>query len=264
MMHVSDLHLRAGGRTLVSGLNWQISAGQCWCVIGRNGAGKSTLLRTLAGLHPMDRGTVQMLGRPLSDWKPLALARERSFLPQSRNDAFGYRVLEAVLTARHPYHDERYWEDRDDHHAAFAALETMQVADLAERDVRTLSGGERQRVAIAALLAQDTRLLLMDEPLAALDLAHQAGVMREIMRLCRERGKAVVMVSHDLNLAHRVSNHALLLMGEGQWQAGTVDDVMLAPVLSRCLGHPIETAQCGKRTLFIPAEETAGPTGNLS
>ena len=91
---------------------------------------------------------------------------------------------------------------------------------LAQRDVRTLSGGERQRVAIAALLAQDTPLLLLDEPANALDLAHQVSVMRLLARLCREQGKTVVMVGHDLNLAHSVATHALLLMGDGAWLAG--------------------------------------------
>ena len=132
----------------------------------------------------------------------------------------------------------------------------MEVDQLAARDVRTLSGGERQRVAIAALLAQDTPLLLLDEPANALDLAHQVGVTGLLAQLCREQAKTVVMVSHDLNLAHGVASHALLLMGDGSWQAGPVADVMQTPILSRCLGHPIEALQHGKRTIFIPFEET--------
>jgi len=254
MMRTLDLSLQAGSRRLLENLNWQIAAGQCWCVIGRNGAGKSTLLRTLAGLRQADAGTVQLRGRPLHDWPLLALARERAFLPQGRSDAFAYRVIETVLAARHPYHDAQYWESDDDFRMARAALQAMDVAELAERDVRTLSGGERQRVAIAAALAQDTSLLLLDEPANALDLAHQVGVMGLLARLCRDQDKAVVLVSHDLNLAHSVASHALLLMGDGQWQAGPVAEVMQAPILSRCLGHPIETVPHGNRTIFIPVE----------
>ncbi len=257
MMRTKNLQLRIGARVLVDGLDWQIKAGQCWCVIGRNGAGKSTLLRTLAGLRLPDAGSVEMQGRALADWAPAKLARERAFLPQARSDAFGYRVIETVLTARHPYHAGRYWESGDDVLAAHAALQAMEVDGLAERDVRTLSGGERQRVAIAALLAQDTPLLLLDEPANALDLAHQVSVMGLLARLCREHGKTVVMVGHDLNLAHSVASHALLLMGDGQWQAGSVADMMQAPILSRFLGHPIETVQYGKRTIFIPVEQVA-------
>jgi len=254
MMRTLDLSLQAGSRRLLENLNWQIAAGQCWCVIGRNGAGKSTLLRTLAGLRQADAGTVQLRGRPLHDWPLLALARERAFLPQGRSDAFAYRVIETVLAARHPYHDAQYWESDGDFRMARAALQAMDVAELAERDVRTLSGGERQRVAIAAALAQDTSLLLLDEPANALDLAHQVGVMGLLARLCRDQDKAVVLVSHDLNLAHSVASHALLLMGDGQWQAGPVAEVMQAPILSRCLGHPIEAVPHGNRTIFIPIE----------
>ncbi|MGV8898873.1 MAG: ABC transporter ATP-binding protein [Burkholderiaceae bacterium] len=255
-MRTFNLKLNIGARLLLDTLDWHIAAGQCWCVIGRNGAGKSTLLRTLAGLRQPDGGRIELGGKPLSDWPLAALARERAYLPQSRSDAFGYSVIETVLTARHPYHADRYWEASDDHRAAHQALQAMEVDQLAERDVRTLSGGERQRVAIAALLAQDTPLLLLDEPANALDLAHQVSVMGLLARLCREQGKSAVMVGHDLNLAHGVASHALLLMGDGRWQAGPVAEVMQPAILSRCLGHPIEAVQHGKRTIFIPVEET--------
>lgn len=254
-MQTRKLSLRIGDRHLVDALDWQIEAGQCWCVIGRNGAGKSTLLRTLAGLHQPDSGTVHMGTRALPEWPLRELARERAYLPQGRNDAFGYRAIETVLAARHPYQDDRYWDAESDFHAAHAALRALDVGDLAERDVRTLSGGERQRVAIAAVLAQDASLLLLDEPASALDLAHQVGVMELIARLCRTQGKSVVLVSHDLNLSHSIATHALLLMGDGSWQAGSIHEVMTAQKLSQCLGYPIEAVQHGKRTLFIPAGE---------
>lgn len=254
-MQTHDLSLHIGARQLINGLNWKIEPGECWCVIGRNGAGKSTLLRTLAGLRQPEGGVVCMNGRALPEWPLTALARERAYLPQGRNDAFGYRAIETVLAARHPYQDDRYWDADADFQVAMAALRELDVASLAERDVRTLSGGERQRVAIAAILAQDTSLLLLDEPAGALDLAHQVGVMELLARLCRTRNKAVVLVSHDLNLSHSVATHALLLMGDGQWQAGPIAEVMNATALSRCLGYPIETIQHGKRTLFIPVEE---------
>jgi iron complex transport system ATP-binding protein len=254
MIATSNLTLRAGERLLLSGLDWQAEAGQCWCVIGRNGAGKSTLLRTLAGVREADGGAVLLEGRALGQWDGADLARRRAFLAQSRNDAFAYRVIETVLMARHPYHADRYWEGSDDHLAAEAALRELDVLDLAQRDVRTLSGGERQRVAIAALLAQDTPLLLLDEPANALDLAHQVSVMGLLARLCRERARSVVMVGHDLNLAHGVATHALLLMGDGQWQAGPVEEVMQPSILSRCLGHPIDTVAHRGRTIFIAAD----------
>jgi iron complex transport system ATP-binding protein len=257
MISIRKLTLKMGARTLIDNLDWQIDQGQCWSVIGRNGAGKSTLLRALAGLREPDGGSIAIKNRLLADWPLLELARQRAFLAQARSDAFAYRVIETVLAARHPYHDKQYWEGSDDHRIAHAALASMEVLELAERDVRTLSGGERQRVAIAALLAQDTPLLLLDEPANALDLAHQVSVMKLLARLCREQRKTAVMVGHDLNLAHSVSTHALLLMGDGRWLAGPVADVMQADVLSDYLGHPIDIIVHGARRIFIPKEDTA-------
>jgi iron complex transport system ATP-binding protein len=249
-----QLALRADGRTLVQGLDWQVDQGECWSIIGRNGAGKSTLLRTLTGLRAPDAGTVEIDGTPVAAWKLEDLARRRAYLAQSRHDAFAYSVIETVLSARHPYHANRYWEGSDDHAAAMQALAAMEVDGLAARDVRTLSGGERQRVAIAALLAQDTPLLLLDEPANALDLAHQVQVMGLLARLCRQQHKTVIMIGHDLTLAHGISSHALLLAGDGRWYAGPVADAMQAARLSDTLGHPIETIEHGGRRIFIPRE----------
>ena len=257
MIRTEYLDLKAGSRVLVRQLDWAARPGECWSIIGRNGAGKSTLLRTLAGLRRPDAGTVFVGGRALDAWTPEELARERAFLAQSRHDAFSYSVIETVLSARHPYHAQRYWEGSDDHQAAMRALEAMEVADLAGRDVRTLSGGERQRVAIAALLAQDTPLLLLDEPANALDLAHQVSVMGLLAELCRAHGKIVVMIGHDLNLAYRISTHALLLMGDGRWQAGPVDDTMQPALLGDYLGHPIDMIEHGGRRIFLPYEARA-------
>jgi iron complex transport system ATP-binding protein len=257
MIATHHLSLKIGQRQLIADLNWRVNDGECWSVIGRNGAGKSTLLRTLAGLRAADAGHVEIGDRSLADWPLAELARQRAFLAQSRSDAFAYSVIETVLSARHPYHSNRYWEDSDDHAIALKSLEAMEVADLAERDVRTLSGGERQRVAIAAMLAQDTPLLLLDEPANALDLAHQVSVMGLLARLCREQGKTAVMVGHDLTLAHSVSTHALLLMGDGRWLAGTTAEVMRADLLGDYLGHPIDIIRHGKRSIFIPTEDIA-------
>jgi iron complex transport system ATP-binding protein len=122
-----------------------------------------------------------------------------------------------------------------------------------------VSGGERQRVAIAALLAQDTPLLLLDEPANALDLAHQVAMTELLARLCRDRGRAIVSVGHDLNLAWSGATHALLLHGDGQWRAGPVAEVMRADLLGACLGHPIAVIEHGARTIFLPDAPAPAP-----
>jgi iron complex transport system ATP-binding protein len=253
MMELNDIDLSIGGRVLLARLNWRLEAGQCWCVIGRNGAGKSTLLRVMAGLREPEHGVVSIEGRALRDWPLGQLARKRAYLPQGCSDAFSYTAMETVLAARHPYCDGRYWESEEDCLVALNALQAMDVQHVAQRDLRTLSGGERQRVSIAAVLAQETPILLLDEPTSALDLAHQAAVMGRLAQLCKAADKTVVLVSHDLNLAHVAASHALLLMENGRWHAGTVDEVLQPALLSECLGHPIDAIQHGERTILLPA-----------
>lgn len=243
----------AASKTLVKNLNWQVQSGECWCVIGRNGAGKSTLLRSLARLRELDTGTIQLHDKDLNDWTLAELAKQRAYLSQSRVDAFAYRVIETVLSARHPYHDTHFWESEQDHEIALNALRLLDVAEFAQRDVRSLSGGERQRVAIAALLAQDASLLLLDEPANALDLSHQVSVMQLLARECANKQKAVIMVSHDLNLSYGIASHALLMMPDGSYLCGEKEQVMNADNLSLCLAHPIERFVHAEQVLFLPS-----------
>ncbi|MDB5775518.1 MAG: transporter ATP-binding protein [Herbaspirillum sp.] len=257
MMHTTGLDLNIGAKKLVAALDWRIAPGQCWCVIGANGVGKTTLLRALAGLQPPSAGSVQLDGRPVKDWSPAEQALRRAYLPPGRDDAFAYPVLAAVLAARHPHRSGSGWESDQDRDIALAALERLGVTHLAQRDVRTLSGGQRQRVALAALLAQQAPLLIMDEPTSAMDLAGRVGAMKLLAELCRDESKSVILVSHDLNLAHGAASHALLLMGDGAWQAGTVADMMTIPLLSRCLGHPIEIVQHQGRPVYVAQEDLA-------
>lgn len=256
-----NLSLSVGPRHLITNLNWQVNAGECWCIIGRNGVGKTTLLRSLAGLVNLSTGAEEVLidNRPLATWPLSELAKIRSYLPQERNDAFAWRVIETVLGARHPYHDGNYWESAEDLAAAHSALAELDVIDLVERDVRSLSGGERQRVAIAALLAQDAQLMLLDEPTKSLDLAHQISAMQLFSHRARSENKAVVMVSHDLNLAYGIATHALLLMGDGSWQTGPASEIMTQPALmSHCLGHPIEIIWHNDQCVFLPIQNKDG------
>ncbi len=258
-LDTTHLTLAVGSRILVNDLNWQVTAAQYWTIIGRNGAGKTTLLRCLAGLQEASAGEIHINGQSLSGWTHgslLTLARLRSYLPQGRNDSFAYRVLDTVLAARHPYHDGTYWESAEDIRLAQAALAELDVADLAARDIRSLSGGERQRVAIAALIAQDARFMLLDEPTNSLDLSHQVSVMNLFSRHCRQLKKTVLMVSHDLNLSYASATHALLLMPDGSWQAGTAAEMMTTDRLSQCLQHPIEMVMHGNQRLFLPMHTT--------
>lgn len=252
-LRTKNLHLQVGQRDLIRSLDWTVKAGECWCVIGRNGAGKSSLLRCIAGLRDYQGGEIALDGQPLAAWKLESLAKKRAFLPQGRVDAFAYRAIETVLSARHPYHDTHYWESADDQAIALNAMQLLDVENLAQRDVRSLSGGERQRVAIAALLAQEATLILLDEPASALDLAHQVSVMHILASACKDKKQAVVMVSHDLNLSYGVASHVLLMMPDGGYLLGSKDEVMTTENLSLCLGHPIERFSHAEQTVFLPS-----------
>src|SRR5262249_14821918 len=159
----------------------------------------TTLLRTLAGLRAPLKGEIAYDGRRLSTLKPRERARRRGFLPQDSVDFFPATVLETVLVGRHPHLSRWQWESSADIECAQNALRDVGLAGFESRDVASLSGGERRRVALAALIAQDPDLLLLDEPSSHLDLAHQIATLDVLLRLARERGKAVTMALHDLH-----------------------------------------------------------------
>ena len=251
VLELADLAVGVGSRILLRGLSVQVRAGEAWCVLGSNGAGKTTFLHTLVGLHAASGGTLRLAGRPLPQWPVEDAARVRGFLPQFLHDAFSAPVLDLVLMGRHPHLTRWSWESAADQRIARAALRTLGLEELAARDITTLSGGERQRVAIAALLAQDPSLLLLDEPITHLDLHHQIVVLKHLARLASEDEKAVLFSIHDLNLARRFATHALLLMPDGSARHGTVGQVMTAGALSTAFGYPVLEIQAGARTMFV-------------
>jgi len=239
ILEARHLAVSIGPHQVCHELDLALSAGERLAILGKNGAGKSTLLATLAGLRPADSGEVRVDGQTYTDLGLRAAARTRGWLSQDRNDPFASTVLEAVLTGRHPHLSRWSWESPSDARIARAALADMDLADLEQREVQTLSGGERQRVAIAALLAQQTRLCLLDEPLAHLDLNHQIATLELLSQRARHDGVACAMVLHDPNFALRFCDRALLLFGDGTHLAGPVADVLDEASLTRLYGHPM-------------------------
>jgi iron complex transport system ATP-binding protein len=219
-----------------------IALGQRWVVLGPNGAGKSTLLATIAGARRADGGVVRVAGRDVAALAADALARERALLTDRWVDAFASSVLDTVLTARYVFCDEEEAQA-----AAMRWLERFDCEALAERDVRQLSRGERQRVALATALAQDTPLVLLDEPTAHQDPRHQALVIGELTAL---PGRAMVASLHDLNAAARFASHALLLWGDGRTFGGPAREVLTPALLSDLFDTPITCVEAGGETFF--------------
>jgi iron complex transport system ATP-binding protein len=246
------LALSVAGRTLVAGLDLDVRAGECWVVVGPNGAGKTTLVATLAGLRPPAAGEIAYDGTPLPMLGPRARARSRGFLPQDSVDLFPATVLETALVGRHPHLARWQWESAADVARAQDALAAFGLAGLDARDARTLSGGERRRLALAALVAQDPALLLLDEPSSHLDLGAQIAALDTVTALARGGAKAIVMVLHDLHLALRYADHAIAL-GGGIARAGAAHDILTAAALSELFGHRLVAVGEGSASTLVPA-----------
>ena len=225
MIEASGLTLHAAGHCLVRDLRWQAKLGERWCVIGRNAVGKSSLLRALAGLSvPQRSGAVLWLDREQHQWPALDAASVRAFAAQHHSDRFPIsvrRLLELSIVVPGV-------------RAIEGTLSDLDAGALAERDVLQLSGGERQRVALAQCALQGAPLMLMDEPVAFQDPAHQLQVARWLSALS---DAALVVSAHDVNWIARTATHVLALYGEdGAWEAGPVDAMLQAARLKRAYG----------------------------
>ena len=240
-----------GARTFCDALSIRVLPGEIWAIIGPNGAGKTTLLRTLAGLTAPLAGTVTLDGRPLASMPLRERAKLRAMLPQDDVDAFAISVQDSVLAARHPHVGWHAWESAADRRLATDALTAFGVFALNARDVRTLSGGERRRVALAELVAQDTPLMLLDEPSSHLDIGQQVSALDALASQVRARQKAVVMVLHDLHLAVRYCDHAIA-MAAGHARAGDAATILQADALSTLFGRELIELGVGASRTFIP------------
>ena len=230
------VRLGYGDRTIVDDLDLEIVHGTITTVIGPNGCGKSTLLRALGRLLAPSRGQVLFDGRRIDRMPTKEVATVLGLLPQAPTAPEGLTVGDLVARGRHPHQAwYRQWSG-DDEEAVAEALAWTGIADLAERPVDELSGGQRQRAWISMALAQGTELLLLDEPTTFLDLAHQVEVLELVTRLNTERGRTVVMVLHDLNLAARYADR-LVAMKDGVIRAqGTPAEVITEPLLREVFG----------------------------
>jgi iron complex transport system ATP-binding protein len=235
--------LRAEGLTLgyderpvVKDLDVTVLDGKVTAIVGANACGKSTLLRGLARLLPPRAGTVLLDGKPVSGMSTLDVAKVLGLLPQSPVAPDGITVADLVSRGRYPHQGWfRRWTDRD-HDAVTRALEATGTADLMDRPLRQLSGGQRQRVWVAMALAQDTDLLLLDEPTTFLDIAHQVELLRLLRKLNAEAGKTIVVVLHDLNLACRFCDH-IIAMADGAIVAeGPPTEVVTAALVEKVFG----------------------------
>lgn len=235
-LSATALELGYRDRTVIDGLNLDVPAGRITAIVGANACGKSTLLRSMSRLLTPRAGRVTLDGRQVHRTPAKELARTLGLLPQSPIAPEGITVADLVGRGRNPHQGMMSRWTRDDDEAVAAALEATRSLDLADRPVDELSGGQRQRVWIAMALAQQTDLLLLDEPTTFLDVAHQVEVLDLLVDLNRDRGTTIVMVLHDLNLAARYADHLVALADGHVHSAGTPEDVLTPEMVRAVFG----------------------------
>jgi len=239
----------ATGPLAVRDVSLTAAQGSMTALIGSNGSGKSTVIRMLAGLLKPLAGSILLGELPFEDWQPRLRARQVAYVPQSTATAFPFRVLDLVLSGRAPYTPALRFENARDAEKAMEALEAAGAAHLADRPFTSLSGGERQMVILARALAQEPRLLLLDEPSSSLDLKHRANLIRTLTRLRESRHLSVIMTTHDLQLTSGFDHILALRRGEAA-AAGTPDEVLRDKVLSDIYGDPnVRAHRMGNQTL---------------
>ena len=251
---------KAAQRIVLAGLDLELRPGELVCLLGPNGAGKSTLLRTLAGLQAPLRGRLMVDGKEFSSLSAEAWARKTAIVLTERMDAGNLSVHSLAALGRHPHTG---WSGRmreADREAVKRGLQEAGAWELRDRLFDELSDGEKQRVLLARALAQEPALLLLDEPTAFLDLPRRVATMRNLRNLARERGRAVLLSTHDLDLAMRASDRLWLLPPGGPVQTGLPEDLALRGAFGsvfdqgdvafdlgtgqfRIHGHPTRTAR---------------------
>lgn len=242
----SELSFTIGQRTLLGPVSLDLERGRVYGLIGHNGSGKSTLIKLLARQQAPSSGIITFSGKPLSAWRSRELARVLAYLPQTTSAATGLTVRELAALGRYPWHGALGRFGRDDQRHVDEALALTDMTGFADRLVDELSGGERQRAWIAMLVAQNAAVMLLDEPISALDIAHQEEVLGLVRELSQERGLCVVTVLHDPNMAARHCDELIALKNGKLLTQGTPHEMMKDDVLKRIFGvemrvfsHPI-------------------------
>jgi iron complex transport system ATP-binding protein len=252
LLRADNLSVRIGDRALLEALQLRLEPGEFIAVLGRNGCGKSLTMQTLAGLRPVDAGSVFLDERNLKVLSRREIAQSIGVLPQDREESLPLTTLQTSLLGRHPHLDIWRMESKQDHAIAADALEKLGVAEHAHRILTTLSGGEQRRAAMASLLSQRPRGYLLDEPTNHLDPQHQIAVLDLFAGLCRE-GAAVIATLHDPALADRYAQRVLMMYGDGRWQLGDTREILNAQELSALYLTPMSELGTPGRRAFIPA-----------
>jgi iron complex transport system ATP-binding protein len=232
-------------------LSLQVRAGSFMAVAGPNGAGKSTLLNLLCGLLKAQSGSIKIDGEKIESYSN-KLARKVAVVRQEFVPVFGFSVMETVMMPRVHYLDALGFESQADRQIASESLEATDTIGLASRPLGQISSGERQRVFIARALTQDTPILLLDEPTSFLDLKHQVGIYDLLKKMQLEKGKTIVVVTHDINLAAQYCDAVLLLGTRSDYYIGTAEEIFSEERIETVYGVRGCSSRLGTGNFFLP------------
>jgi iron complex transport system ATP-binding protein len=227
MLRATNISVSYEEREVLSGVTFDLRDGETIVLLGANGAGKTTLIKTLNASVPTKTGAIELDGKALEKLSRREVARNIAVVAQENETRFPVTVLEFVLSGRFAHGGAFGWESEDDIQAARKALDDCDLTEYGSRLMNNLSGGERQRVVLARALATGARILLLDEPTANLDLAHQAMMFRLVRERCRH-GASAVVITHDLNLAAEFGDEILMLKDGRVAASGSPREVLTA------------------------------------
>ena len=237
---------------ILENISFEVSPGTFLAIAGPNGAGKTTLLNLLCGLLKPKAGSIEIDTANIESYSVKKLAQKVAVVRQEFVPVFDFTVTEMVAMARTPYLGTFGFESKADREIVNEALKATDTAHFASRTLSSLSGGERQRVFIARALAQNTAILLLDEPTSFLDLKHQVGIYDLLKRMQLEKAKTIVAVTHDINLAVQYADVTLLLGADSSYQYGRVKDVFSQEQIEKVFGVRIFSGKVGQQKFFIP------------
>lgn len=254
-LKADSISLAYGNRKIISNLSLSIPQGKISIIIGPNACGKSTLLKALARLLKPTKGTVILDGQEISTLPTKEVARRLGLLPQTPIPPQGIFVADLVARGRTPHQSIFQQWSKTDENAVLDAMEATEILDIADRPIDELSGGQRQRVWIAMALAQQTELLLLDEPTTFLDLPHQIDILNLLRHLNKNQGRTIVIVLHDLNIACRYADHIIAMRDGGIITQGAPKDVINAQSMLDAFNLKCEviTDHLSGMPLIIPA-----------
>lgn len=231
MIAIQDLVFSYAEAPVIRGISLKFQAGEFTGIIGPNGSGKSTLLKLIGGILPSPPETVFFKNCELSRYKKKDLAASIAWIPQEKQMAFSFKVIDIVLMGRHPYLSPLSFEGENDYRIAEEAMRQTQVLDFAQRSFNEISGGEKQRVMIASAISQKPEVMLLDEPTSALDIKYQIEILNILEQLNQEENKTLVLAMHDLHLASKFCKRLILLKEGEVFCEGSPADVLQKEIL---------------------------------